>query len=98
MKRHEFRKLKMHEKIIHIRSLLDDKVGPDVLCLLDGMMYRTAGYRQGTAKMKQHLSVEEIKELRKEKREHMKSLKQTKEERGDFVKTEARKRYERAML
>lgn len=99
MKRVEFRKLKMYDKLNYIKeAVLKGENKTTISLLIDECLYKTGDYMQGTSKRKDIFSKSELDVLRKEKRalmpkEPIRRIRWT----NDAIKTEARKRYQKAL-
>ena len=99
MKRIEFRKLKMYDKLVLIKkAVLDKQDEKHIASMLDECIYNTGTYMNGTTKRKKVFTKEELNAKRKEARalnpkEPIRRKRWTK----DNIATEARKRYEKAI-
>ena len=98
MKRIEFRKLKMYDKLVLIKkAVLEKKDEKHIASMLDECIYNTGTYVNGTSKRKEVFTKEELNLKRKEARalnpkDPVRRIRWTK----DYIVTEARKRYEKA--
>lgn len=99
MKRTEFRKLKMYDKLVLIKkAVLEKQDEKHIASMIDECIYNTGTYVNGTSKRKEVFTKEELKEKRKEVRalnpkEPIRHIRWNK----DDIQTEARKRYEKAI-
>lgn len=99
MKRVEFRKLKMFDKLVLIKqAVMDGKEVGHICSMLDDCIHKTGDYMSGTSQKKAIFTKEELNIMRKEKRakipkEPVRKIRWTK----DNINTEARKRYEKAI-
>ena len=99
MKRIEFRKLKMYDKLVLIKkAVLEKKDEKHIASMIDECIYNTGTYMNGTTKRKKVFTKEELNAKRKEARslnpkEPERRIRWTK----DNIATEARKRYEKAI-
>ena len=99
MKRVEFRKLKMYDKLILIKEAVKKGADKEQICLMvDECIYNTGDYMNGTTQRKAIFTKEELNIMRKEKRalmpkEPIRRIRWT----NDAIKTEARKRYQKAL-
>ena len=99
MKRVEFRKLKMYDKLILIKEAVKKGSDKEQICLMvDECIYNTGDYMKGTSKRKEIFTKSELDVLRKEKREKMgvEPIRRIRWNKDD-IKTEARKRYEESV-
>ena len=99
MKRIEFRKLKMYDKLVLIKkAVLEKKDEKHIASMIDECIYNTGTYVNGTSKRKKVFTKEELNSKRKEVRalnpkEPIRRIRWNK----DDIQTEARKRYEKAI-
>lgn len=99
MKRVDFRKLKMYDKLVLIKQAVIDKKDADhICCMIDDCIHKTVDYMNGTTQRKAIFTKEELNIMRKEKRalmpkEPIRRIRWT----NDAIKTEARKRYQKAL-
>ena len=99
MKRIEFRKLKMYDKLVLIKkAVLEKQDEKHIASMIDECIYCTGTYMSGTTKRKSVFTKEELDKKRKEARalnpkEPERRIRWTK----DNIETEARKRYEKAI-
>ena len=99
MKRIEFRKLKMYDKLVLIKkAVLEKKDEKHIASMLDECIYCTGTYMSGTTKRKSVFTKEELNAKRKEARSlNPKESVRRKRWNKDDIQTEARKRYEKAI-
>ena len=96
MKRIEFRRLKMYDKLVLIKkAVLEKQDEKHIASMIDECIYNTGTYVNGTTKRKEVFTKEELNAKRKEVRalnpkEPIRRIRWNK----DDIKTEARKRYE----
>ena len=98
MKRTEFRKLKMYDKLVLIKkAVLEKQDEKHIASMLDECIYCTGTYMSGTTKRKSLFTKEELDKKRKEARSlNPKEAVRRKRWNDDDIVTEARKRYEKA--
>lgn len=99
MKRIEFRKLKMYDKLLLIKkAVLDKQDEKHIASMIDECIYNTGTYVNGTSKRKEVFTKEELNLKRKEARAlNPKEAVRRKRWNDDDIVTEARKRYEKAI-
>ena len=99
MKRIEFRKLKMYDKLVLIKkAVLDKKDEKHIASMIDECIYNTGTYMNGTTKRKKVFTKEELNAKRKEARSsNPKEPERRIRWNKDDIQTEARKRYEKAI-
>ena len=99
MKRIEFRKLKMYDKLVLIKkAVLEKQDEKHIASMIDECIYNTGTYVNGTTKRKEIFTKEELNAKRKDVRalnpkEPIRRIRWNK----DDIKTEARKRYEESV-
>lgn len=99
MKRIEFRKLKMYDKLVLVKkAVLEKQDEKHIASMIDECIYNTGTYMSGTTKRKSVFTKEELDKKRKEARalnpkDPVRRIRWTK----DNIETEARKRYEKAI-
>jgi len=99
MKRIEFRKLKMFDKLTLIKeTLMSGGSKETIASMIDECIYNTGTYVNGTSKRKDLFDEEEIKANRlNERKAIFKYEQRSKRWNADDIATEARKRYEEAV-
>ena len=99
MKRIEFRKLKMYDKLVLIKkAVLEKKDEKHIASMIDECIYNTGTYVNGTTNRKKVFTKEELNAKRKEVRAlNPKESVRRKRWNKDDIQTEARKRYEKAI-
>ena len=89
----------MYDKLVILKnSILAGANKEHLAMMVDECMYKTGQYRNGTTKNHHVYTKEELTVMRAKKREAMKMQGRNHRWNADDVKTEARKRYEEAMM
>lgn len=99
MKRVEFRKLKMYEKLNYIKeAVLKGENKTTISLMIDECLYKTGEYMKGTTLRTEKFTKDELDVMRKKERKKMKTepIRRIRWNK-DAIKTEARKRYEESV-
>ena len=99
MKRTEFRKLKMYEKLNYIKeAVLKGENKTTISLMIDECLYKTGEYMKGTTLRTEKFTKDELDVMRKKERKKMKTepIRRIRWNKDD-IKTEARKRYEESV-
>lgn len=99
MKRTEFRKLKMYDKLILIKeAVLKGENKTTISLMIDECLYKTGEYMKGTTLRTEKFTKGELDVMRKKERKKMKTepIRRIRWNKDD-IKTEARKRYEESV-